>query len=66
MDVQANADHGIALIALAGSFNQDAAKLSLITQQIIGPFQLDVFAKRLSHAQSDCQGKARPIAGLVG
>jgi hypothetical protein len=45
MDVQANADHGIALIALAGNFNQDAAKLSLITQQIIGPFQLDLFAK---------------------
>ena len=34
--------------------------------QVIGPFELDVFAQRLGQAESDGQRKARPIPGLVG
>jgi hypothetical protein len=66
LDVQAYADDSIALIALAGGFNQDAAEFSLMTPQVIGPFELDVFAQRLSQAEPDGQRKTRPIAGLVG
>jgi hypothetical protein len=55
LDVQAYADHGIALIALAGSFNQDAPELSLLAPQIIGPFKLNVFAQRLSQTKPNGQ-----------
>jgi len=65
LDVQADADHGIALVALAGGLNQDAAKLSLMAPQVIGPFELDVRTKRLSQAEPDSQRKTGPIAGVV-
>jgi hypothetical protein len=56
LDVQAYTDHGIALIALAGRFNQDATKLSLMAPQVVRPFELDVFAQRLGQAEPDGQG----------
>jgi hypothetical protein len=34
--------------------------------QVIGPFELDVLAKRLSQAEPDSQRKTGPIAGVVG